>query len=245
MARRASARPSSRTSCRRAGISTIARRRIGLYAQDQWTVGRLTLQGGIRYDRAWSWAPAEGNGTTETSRFNPQPISFERTVSVRGYNDITPRFGVAYDLFGNGKTALKVNGGKYLEAATGDVIYSSNNPAARIITRIGSGPAAARGWTDGNRNFVVDCDLLSPAAQDNLATGGDLCAAVGGAGLNFGNANPNTTTINPDILGGWGVRPYDWQFGASVQHELVPRAVGRGRATTAAGGETSSSPTTR
>jgi len=50
-----------------------------------------------------------------------------------------------------------------------------------------------------------------------------LCAAVGGAGLNFGNANPNSTTINPDILGGWGVRPNDWQLGASVQHELVPR----------------------
>ena len=47
---------------------------VGLYAQDQWTVGRLTLQGGVRYDRAWSWAPAEGNGTTGTSRFNPQPI---------------------------------------------------------------------------------------------------------------------------------------------------------------------------
>jgi hypothetical protein len=120
-------------------------------------------------------------------------------VSVRGYNDITPRFGVAYDLFGNGKTALKFNGGKYLEAATGDVIYSSNNPAARIITRIGSGPAAARGWTDGNRNYIVDCNLLSPAAQDNLATGGDLCASVGGAGLNFGSTNPNSTTVNPDI----------------------------------------------
>jgi hypothetical protein len=196
---------------------------MGFFAQDQWTIGRLTLQGGVRYDRAWSWAPAEGNGTTETSRFNPTPISFDKTVSVRGYNDITPRFGVAYDLFGNGKTALKINGGKYLEAATGDVIYSSNNPAIRIITRIGSGAAAARGWTDGNRNFVVDCDLRSPTLQDNLATGGDLCAAVGGVGLNFGNANPNTTTINPDILGGWGVRPYDWQFGTSVQHELLPR----------------------
>jgi hypothetical protein len=196
---------------------------MGLYAQDQWTVGRLTLQGGVRYDRAWSWAPAEGNGATETSKFNPAPISFEKTVSVRGFNDITPRFGVAYDVFGNGKTALKFNGGKYLEAATGDVIYSSNNPAARIITRIGSGPAAARGWTDGNRNYVVDCDLLNPAAQDNLAGGGDLCAAVGGAGLNFGNANPNSTTVNPEILGGWGVRPNDWQLGASVQHELVPR----------------------
>src|SRR5207249_10794768 len=52
---------------------------------------------------------------------------------------------------------------------------------------------------------------------------GDLCNAVGGVGLNFGNANPNTTTINDAILGGWGVRPYDWQFGASVQHEVVPR----------------------
>ena len=194
---------------------------VGLYAQDQWTFNRLTLQGGIRYDRAWSWAPAEGNGTTETSRFNPRPITFDKTVSVRGYNDITPRFGIVYDLFGNARTAIKVNGGKYLEAATGDVIYSSNNPAARIITRIGSGPAAARGWDDANHNFVVDCDLLNPQAQNT--PGGDVCAAVGGVGLNFGNANPNTTTINPDILGGWGVRPYDWQLGASVQHELLPR----------------------
>jgi hypothetical protein len=196
---------------------------LGLYAQDQWTIGRLTLQGGVRYDRAWSWAPADGNGTTGTSRFNPAPISFERTVSVRGYNDITPRIGVAYDVFGNGKTALKLNAGKYVEAATSDSIYSSNNPAARIVTRIGSGGAPARGWTDGNRNFVVDCNLLNPALQDNLAGGGDLCAAVGGLGLNFGNANPNTTQINPEILGGWGVRPHDWQVGVSVQHEVVPR----------------------
>jgi hypothetical protein len=196
---------------------------MGLYAQDQWTIGRLTLQGGVRYDRAWSWAPAEGNGTTLTSRFNPQPISFEKTVSVRGYNDITPRLGAAWDVFGSGKTAIKLNAGKYVEAATSDSIYSANNPAVRIITRIGSGPAAARGWDDANRNFQVDCDLLNLAAQDTRAAGGDLCAAIGGAGLNFGNANPNTTTINPDILGGWGVRPHDWQFGASVQHELLPR----------------------
>jgi hypothetical protein len=196
----------------------------GFFAQDQWTVGRLTLQGAVRYDRAWSWAPADGNGTTGTSVFNRQPISFDRTESVRGYNDITPRVGIAYDIFGTGRTALKVNFGKYLEAATADAIYSSNNPAARIITRVGSGPgSAARGWTDGNRNYIVDCDLLNPAAQNNLATGGDQCAALGGLNLNFGNANPNTTTINPDILGGWGVRPHDWQINASVQHELVPR----------------------
>ena len=64
-----------------------------LYAQDQWPLGRVTLQGGVRYDQASSWAPAEHNGTTATSRFNAQPISFPRTVSVSGYYDLTPRIG--------------------------------------------------------------------------------------------------------------------------------------------------------
>ena len=42
-----------------------------LFVQDQWTKNRLTLQGALRYDRAWSFAPAEHNGTTQTSPFNP------------------------------------------------------------------------------------------------------------------------------------------------------------------------------
>jgi hypothetical protein len=37
-------------------------------------------------------------------------------------------------------------------------------------------------------------------------------------------ANPLTlTVVNPDVLHGWGVRPRDWQVGASVQHEILPR----------------------
>jgi hypothetical protein len=194
-----------------------------VFLQDQWTLGRITLQGAVRYDRASSWAPAENNGTTATSRFNPQPITFPRTVSVRDCNDITPRVGVAYDLFGTGKTALKVNLGKYLQAATHDENYWANNPArsgpgGRFVTSV-----LARGWTDGDGNYVVDCDPLNPARQDNLASGGDLCAALVGNDLNFGKAASSVTIINPDILGGWGIRPWDWQFGASVQHEVVPR----------------------
>jgi hypothetical protein len=189
-----------------------------LFVQDQWTTGKLTLQGGLRYDRAWSWAPAEGNGTSLTSRFNAQPISFPLTVSVKGYNDVTPRVGAAYDLFGNGKTAIKVNLGKYLQAATNDENYWANNPAGRIVTSV-----LNRGWVDGNHNFAVDCDLSNPAAQNNLAAGGDSCAGLTGNNLNFGNANPNLTTVNPAILQGWGIRPYDWQVGASVQQELWPR----------------------
>jgi len=189
-----------------------------MFVQDQWTKGRLTLQGGLRYDRAFSWAPADGNGTSATSKFNPQPISFPETVSVKGYNDITPRVGAAYDVFGSGKTAVKVNVGRYLQAATNDENYWANNPALRTVTSV-----LNRGWTDGNRNFVVDCNLLNPAAQNNLAAGGDNCAAATGTGPNFGNTNPNLTTVNPAILQGWGIRPYDWQFGASVQQQLMPR----------------------
>jgi hypothetical protein len=189
-----------------------------LFAQDQWTLGRMTLQGAVRYDRAWSWAPAEGNGTQETSQFNPQPISFEETVSVKAYNDITPRMGVAYDLFGNGKTALKANLGKYLQSAQVGGTYVANNPAQKIVTRV-----VARPWTDGNRNYRIDCDLSNPGLQDNLALGGDRCAALGGNDRNFGNANPGLTIIDPAILEGWGVRESDWQFGVSVQQEVLPR----------------------
>src|SRR5688500_15076550 len=134
-----------------------------LYVQDKWTRGRLTLQGALRYDRAWSWTPADHNGTDLTSRFNPAPISFPRTPGVDSFNDITPRFGAAYDVFGTGRTALKFNVGHYLDAATNDSEYTSNSPAARIVR------AASRTWNDRlfpvgdprRDNKVVDCDLMN------------------------------------------------------------------------------------
>ena len=188
------------------------------FAQDQWTKGRVTVQGAVRYDRASSWAPADHNGSTTTSPFMPAPITFGRTVSVSGYHDITTRWGAAWDVFGTGKTAIKVNAGKYLQNATNDQNYTANNPAARIVNNVFN-----RGWTDGNGDRIVDCDLRSAAEQNNLAAGGDRCAALGGNDVNFGNANPNLTIINPDILHGWGVRPYDGQIGVSVQQQVLPR----------------------
>jgi hypothetical protein len=188
-----------------------------VYVQDQWTRGQLTLQGALRFDHAHSWSPAEGNGTMDVSRFNPDPITFERTVSVRGYNDWSPRVGVAYDLFGTGKTAVKANIGRYMAAATNDGNFVRNNPANRIVTQV------SRNWVDGNGNREVDCDILNPAAQNNLASGGDNCGQLTGNNLNFANAATGLTEINQDILGGRGVRPHDWQFGVSVQHEVLPR----------------------
>ena len=183
------------------------------FVQDQWTVNRLTLQGALRYDHAYSWSPAEHNGTTETSRFNAAPISFDRTVSVRGYDDISPRAGLTYDLFGTGKTAVKAHIGRYLAAATNDSTYIVNNPANRIQTTL------QRSWVDTNNNKAIDCDILAPQAQSAV----DTCGALTGNFLRFANAVTGLTQVNPAILGGWGVRGYDWQFSAGIQQEVLPR----------------------
>ena len=181
-----------------------------IYVQDKWTRGRLTLQGALRYDRAWSFTPADHNGTPFTSAFNAAPISFERTKGVDAFNDITPRIGVAYDLFGNGRTALKFNIGHYLDAATNDSEYTSNSPAARIV-RIGT-----RNWTDLDNDKVVDCNIMN-FAQNNE------CQAVTGDSLNFGTVSGNITQVNQDTLHGWNVRQSDWQWGVTVQQEIIPR----------------------
>ncbi len=184
------------------------------YAQDSWTRGRVTLQGALRYDQASSHSPGEGNGTHATSRFNAAPMPLEGTQGVHTYRDISPRIGVTYDVFGNGRTALKFNLGRYVTTATNDAIYAANNPSTRIVT------SASRSWSDTNQNFVVDCDLLNPVAQ--TGAGGDTCGALTGNNLNF--AKPGgSTRVNPALLSGWAIRPADWQWGINVQQEVVPR----------------------
>jgi hypothetical protein len=185
----------------------------GIYVQDQWTLSRLTLQGALRYEHAWSWFPEGENGITADSTFGSRFI-FPRQDGVTGYHDLTPRMGAAYDVFGDGKTSFKVSFSKYLETAQNGNQYTIGNPAVTYQQ------TTNRSWTDGNHNFVPDCDLMNPLAQNNLATGGDSCGQW--SNLNFGNPLV-TTRVNPETMHGWGIRPYDWQFTVGVQQQVVPR----------------------
>ncbi|HKE83663.1 MAG TPA: TonB-dependent receptor [Vicinamibacterales bacterium] len=184
-------------------------RNHALYAQEQWTRGRLTLQGALRFDRASSWAPPQ----RLESRFWSTPLVFDETPVVDSYKDLTPRAAVTYDLFGNGRTALKATLGKYLESTITASNYGLGNPTSRIATNV------TRTWTDRNGNWIPDCDLSNPQPQD-FGPSGDFCGII--SNLNFGTST-FSNTIDPDILTGWGVRPSDWNWGVSVQHEVLPR----------------------
>ena len=72
---------------------------------------------------------------------------------------------------------MKFNFGRYLAPATNDTIYTPTTRAAIVTT-------ASRSWSDLNSNYVVDCDILNPAAQ--TVPGGDTCGALTGNALNFG-----------------------------------------------------------
>jgi hypothetical protein len=177
-----------------------------VFIQDQWTRNRLTLQGALRYETASSWAPAGENGILTDNEFGG-PFLLPRTDGVQGYHDITPRMGATYDLFGNGKTALKVTVGEYLQGAyTGDA-YTISNAGSTLVT------TTNRSWSDPNGNRVAECDFLNPATNGECGPW---------SALNWGSFN-RATTVNPDVLKGWGVRNRDWQYGVGVQQEVAPQ----------------------
>ena len=192
----------------------------GLFAQQEWTGARLTVQGAVRFDRARSWFPVQQQGP---SRFLPTPIAIPATRGVDSYKDITTRMGAAYDVFGDGTTALKVTVGKYLEGVGITGTYANTNPTLRMPqTTMAFGTAGVtRAWTDANQNFTPDCDLLNPDAQDLRSSGGDLCGVL--SNRRFGE-NVLTNTFDPNLLEGWGVRPSDWDIGVTLQQRVGARS---------------------
>ena len=192
----------------------------GLFVQEQWTRRRLTLHGAVRFDLARSWFPAQQEGP---SRFLPTPIIVPETRGIDSYKDVTARMGVAHDLFGTGKTALRMSLGNYLEGAGVSGNYANTNPTLRMprTTPAGGAAGVTRAWTDTNRNFVPDCDLLNPDVQDLRAGGGDLCGVL--SDTNFGTA-VLTNNFDRGILSGWGVRPSDWNLSVGAQQQIGSRS---------------------
>jgi hypothetical protein len=171
----------------------------GVFVQDRWTLKRLTVNAGLRVDLLQSSVPDQvlpASVWLSEQQFAAQ--------DVLNYKDLSPRLGAVYDLFGNGKTAVKVALARFVAGET-VALTGAANPINLIAT------TDRRQWVDINRDhtifnpdFTVQESELGPSSN-----------------LNFGRAVPGTT-YDPNALSGWFNRAYSWETNVSVQHELLP-----------------------
>ena len=187
-------------------------RDTGIYAQDQWTIDRLTLNLGLRYEKHWGYSPAQDDpgqpvsdeswaGALRYNQWIPEG-SFPKTDLAPDWNDFSPRVGMAYDLFGDGRTAIKTSLGHFV-AQIDNELTQANNPFVRTVDQTN------RGWNDANENLIPDCDLANFSANGEC---GDI------DNIFFGQGNPNAIRWDPDVLTGY--RDGNWDFTTEVQHEL-------------------------
>jgi len=169
----------------------------GLFAQDQWRIGHFTINYGARFDYARGYTPPQhvAAGTWVPAR------DFPAVNDIPRITDVNPRLGLAWDIFGDGRSALKVSLGRYqpVQVVTGG-LASLNNPTALIVT------SATRTWADGSngnpRDFIPQEGELGPLSNPN-----------------FGKTVASTSYAD-NVLHGYGVAPYSWQGGISFQHQL-------------------------
>jgi hypothetical protein len=178
---------------------------FGAFAQDKWTRNRMTLSYGLRFDHFANSFPAQELGV---SPLTPnRNVSYPETSNLR-YNDFTPKSQLAYDLFGNGKTAVKVSLNKYLQGlGTTGTLTGGPNPISNLVL------VADRVWSDANGDYVPQCDLTNPVAN------GECQATIP---ANFGSVVPGATW-DPELLRGWGKRNFNWEFSTGIQHAITPR----------------------
>jgi hypothetical protein len=175
---------------------------FGAYAQDRWTMGRLTVNPGLRLDWFKNSFPAQSIGPATLAP--NRNFTFPDTAGLN-LKDVSPKLSAAYDLTGNGRTALKVSLNRNVEPYTVGGIAGANNPIVRLAT------TTTRSWTDGNGNYAPDCSLI-------VLTANGECGAV--ANTLFGSAGAQAN-FDPDVLRGWGKRLYNWEFSVGAQRQLL------------------------
>lgn len=105
-----------------------------LFVQDSYSVGRVTVAGGLRWERLEGYLPSQDS---PPSRFFPDVTRrFDEVRDIPNWNDLAVRVSTAWDLFGTGKTALKGAYGRYyytLSTGTPNSVNPNFNVSERFV----------------------------------------------------------------------------------------------------------------
>jgi Carboxypeptidase regulatory-like domain len=164
----------------------------GLYIQDKWiATRRLTINAGLRFETTYGWQPA----ACQVETLFVQAQCFPEIKGAPDFKALVPRVSAVYDVFGDGKTALKVAAGRYDIPITLSGVLKLNPLGATNDTRV---------WTVCAPGQTSACDL-----------NGDLLPQLNelgvSSGFNFGQNN----RFGPDLA--W---PYSTEFSIELQRQL-------------------------
>lgn len=191
------------------------KRDLGLFIQDRWVLSdRLTLNAGLRYDqfigesRESEILPNRFNagvqyGMCDDGKANPRAGC---AGEVQNWQDISPRAGIAWDVFGNGRTAVKASVARYV--AGQQVAVARNGNPVEALTR-----SDTRAWRD------LDGNGLPFDASGNIQFN-ELTASA--STPTFGR-NVSTLSYDPEVLNGWFKRGYNVEWTVAAQHQLANR----------------------
>ena len=214
------------------------------YAQDTWTMDRLTINLGVRNDNFNTgndmW---RAEGGIPASRFKHARLFDSDVIEEIRPRDWSPRFSVVYDLFGDAKTAVKFSVNRYTKryvAGLGQRYHPvgwgwdwrpwadcSLLPSSKI-------PGGLQVFSGQTQNCPTQAMLMgegfSQAEADfYLSTNGDGIAQDHEIGRR-GNLNVFTDippTESPTRAGnridGDLKRESNVEYSASIQHEILPR----------------------
>lgn len=134
-----------------------------LYVQDKWTpVRKLTLNIGLRFETIYGWVNDGESPLCQEATIFIAGQCFPAVKGVPDFKSVMPRVSAIYDVFGDGRTALKFSANRYR------YLTQLNGFMQRII------PIAlrsdTRSWADRNGDRIPQLDELGPSTGFNLGT---------------------------------------------------------------------------
>ena len=120
----------------------------GVYVQDSWTFGRVTINPGLRYERFVMTIPAQSAGA---GRWVPAR-EFAEQENIVNWNTFSPRFGMSWDVFGDGRTAVKGGLSRYDRLAGITIVQPLNQKNIAFQTCP---------WTDTNTDLFAQEDEIA------------------------------------------------------------------------------------